>query len=196
VVCSPALLAGLRSEDDAAAVSRGPLIRYEWSGFSQRDFNWSSWFATAGLDGAHIPTNAVYSDEHMCIQEAIDGNGFALVGLIAAADDIVEGRLVSSVRLPGKSYYLIYPEPRASNPRVAAFREWLLEEADIFRESPAGELIENHTVRSGLSSEMAPHTYRFARYEGFDAHANAVSALRPLSSAPHIRNATPRSSNK
>ena len=26
--------------------------------------------------------------------------------------------------------------------------------------------------------EMAPHTHRFATYEGFDAHANAVSGLR------------------
>lgn len=26
--------------------------------------------------------------------------------------------------------------------------------------------------------ELAPHTYRFAKYEGFDAHANAVSYLR------------------
>ncbi len=29
-------------------------------------------------------------------------------------------------------------------------------------------------------AEMAPHTHRFATYEGFDAHANAVSPLRPL----------------
>ena len=27
-------------------------------------------------------------------------------------------------------------------------------------------------------NEMAPHTRRFATYEGFDAHANAVSGLR------------------
>ena len=26
--------------------------------------------------------------------------------------------------------------------------------------------------------EMAPHTHRFATYEGFDAHANAVSGMR------------------
>lgn len=32
-------------------------------------------------------------------------------------------------------------------------------------------------TRSGFD-EMAPHTHRFASYEGFDAHANAVSGLR------------------
>lgn len=32
-------------------------------------------------------------------------------------------------------------------------------------------------TRTGFD-EMAPHTHRFATYEGFDAHANAVSGLR------------------
>ena len=34
-----------------------------------------------------------------------------------------------------------------------------------------------HMTASGFR-EMAPHTHRFATYEGFDGHANAVSALR------------------
>ncbi|MCX8282580.1 histidinol dehydrogenase [Phyllobacterium sp. 0TCS1.6C] len=34
-----------------------------------------------------------------------------------------------------------------------------------------------HMTAKGYA-EMAPHTHRFATYEGFDAHANAVSGLR------------------
>ncbi|MFT4730216.1 MAG: histidinol dehydrogenase [Granulosicoccus sp.] len=34
-----------------------------------------------------------------------------------------------------------------------------------------------HMTASGYA-EMAPHTHRFATYEGFDGHANAVSGLR------------------
>jgi len=34
-----------------------------------------------------------------------------------------------------------------------------------------------HVTETGYR-EMAPHTWRFARYEGFDGHANAVSVLR------------------
>lgn len=33
-------------------------------------------------------------------------------------------------------------------------------------------------MTAGGYAEMAPHTHRFATYEGFDGHANAVSALR------------------
>lgn len=36
-----------------------------------------------------------------------------------------------------------------------------------------------HMTRTGFD-EMAPHTHRFATYEGFDAHANAVSTLRTV----------------
>lgn len=36
-----------------------------------------------------------------------------------------------------------------------------------------------HVTRSGYE-EMAPKTHRFATYEGFDAHANAVSELREI----------------
>ncbi|MFK7889363.1 MAG: histidinol dehydrogenase [Granulosicoccus sp.] len=34
-----------------------------------------------------------------------------------------------------------------------------------------------HVTANGYA-ELAPHTHRFARYEGFDGHANAVSPLR------------------
>ena len=36
-----------------------------------------------------------------------------------------------------------------------------------------------HVTKKGFK-EMAPHTHRFATYEGFDAHANAVSSLRKV----------------
>jgi len=39
-----------------------------------------------------------------------------------------------------------------------------------------------HVTATG-HAEMAPHTYRFATYEGFDGHANAVSTLRAAAHA-------------
>jgi histidinol dehydrogenase len=46
---------------------------------------------------------------------------------------------------------------------------------DFLKSSSVG-----HITATGYR-EMAPHTHRFARYEGFDAHANAVSDLRAIS---------------
>ncbi|MCI4665460.1 MAG: histidinol dehydrogenase [Neomegalonema sp.] len=41
-----------------------------------------------------------------------------------------------------------------------------------------------HMTQAGYD-EMAPHTHRFATYEGFDAHANAVSPLRRRARGNH-----------
>ena len=58
------------------------------------------------------------------------------------ADDLRAGRLVRPFR-PSEgeasplSYYLVCPPERASDPRVAAFRAWLMEE--IGRDGPEAE---------------------------------------------------------
>ena len=68
------------------------------------------------------------------MQAALDGQGVALIGDILAADDLAAGRLVRpfdpSLSTPLTfSYYLLSAEDSARQPKVAAFRDWLLEEA-------------------------------------------------------------------
>lgn len=145
-VCAPAFPVMRGGEPTPAEIAASPLIHYEWDGRSGRDPGWRTWFEAAGIatDG-DIPASAVYSDEHMCVQAAIDGHGIALAGLIAAAGDIEAGRLVplGDISLKSKSYVLVCPAHRAELPRHAAFREWLLEEADRFRETEIGRLLEH-----------------------------------------------------
>ena len=38
-----------------------------------------------------------------------------------------------------KSYYLVCPESATGQSKVRAFEDWLLEEADIFRDSEVGK---------------------------------------------------------
>lgn len=144
-VCAPTLLAVRDGRPTAAAIATSPLIHYEWSGRSERDPSWRKWFEAAGVELDQVPASAVYSDEHMCVQAAIDGHGIALSGLIAAAGDIEAGRLttvLSDIRLKSKSYFLVCPMHRAETPKHVAFREWLLDEADRFRETGVGRLLE------------------------------------------------------
>lgn len=143
-VCAPAFLTIRDGTPTAAAIAASPLIHYEWNGLSERDPNWRKWFEVAGVELEQVPASAVYSDEHMCVQAAIDGHGIALTGLIAAAGDIEAGRLIvlGNIRLKSKSYFLVCPTHRAEAPKHVAFREWLLEEADRFRETEVGRLLE------------------------------------------------------
>jgi len=52
-----------------------------------------------------------------------------------------------------------------------------------------------HMTETGYR-EMAPHTHRFATYEGFDGHANAVSALRDDAMEAGLQNGLSSSSKE
>jgi LysR family glycine cleavage system transcriptional activator len=72
----------------------------------------------------------------MAVEAAIDGQGVALVGHVLVADDIAAGRLVRPFDLSFPAhfaYYIVCPLITAERPRVVAFREWLLEEAELSR---------------------------------------------------------------
>ncbi len=61
---------------------------------------------------------------------AIDGQGVALGRTTLVADDIAAGRLVApfDIRLHSDAaYYFVAPEYTADQPKIAAFRAWLLE---------------------------------------------------------------------
>ncbi|MDZ4843137.1 MAG: LysR substrate-binding domain-containing protein [Hyphomicrobium aestuarii] len=129
---------------DPSSLLNWPLIGYEWLGYTASDPNWSEWMRESGLAAGKATTLATYSDEHVCLQAAIDGHGVALVSMITAARDIEAGRLIVpfSSRLKAKSYFLVCPRLSAETAKVRAFQEWLLDEADEFRESASvGHLI-------------------------------------------------------
>jgi LysR family glycine cleavage system transcriptional activator len=66
------------------------------------------------------------------LQAAIDGLGVALTQNVLAGDDLAAGRLVRlfDYMLPTDyAYYVLLPEGTAQRPKIAAFRDWLLQEA-------------------------------------------------------------------
>ncbi|TIM17842.1 MAG: transcriptional regulator, partial [Mesorhizobium sp.] len=67
------------------------------------------------------------------VQAALDGNAVALADFAMVANDLSEGRLVRPFELgikvaPEFAYFLVYPKSAAHDPRIVAFREWLLDE--------------------------------------------------------------------
>ncbi len=67
------------------------------------------------------------------LQAAVDGQGVALARSVMAHDDLAAGRLVRlfpQVRLESAlAYYVVYRPECIAQPKVAAFRDWLLREA-------------------------------------------------------------------
>ena len=70
--------------------------------------------------------------ESMAVQAAIEGHGVALVSSAIVADDLAAGRLCKpfTLSLPiDFAYYVVSTEVAAEQPKIAAFRKWILGEA-------------------------------------------------------------------
>jgi LysR family transcriptional regulator, glycine cleavage system transcriptional activator len=125
-VCSPLLREGphplLRPEDLAHHVL---LHDDDYAG-------WELWLRLAGVPGVLARRGPVFTDSGMVVQAAAEGQGVALARRVLAAGDLAAGRLVQpfDVSIPHDlAYYLVCPEATAEQPKIAAFRSWLLAES-------------------------------------------------------------------
>lgn len=134
-VCSPALLKGaqpLRRPDD---LRHHTLLHIVWK---DAEASWRMWLLAAGLPEIDPTRGPHFTQENMAVQAALDGQGVALVGDILVADHLAAGRLVRPfaphLSTPlSFAYYLLSAKDNAEQPKVAAFRNWLLEEARVAR---------------------------------------------------------------
>jgi LysR family transcriptional regulator, glycine cleavage system transcriptional activator len=123
-VCSPELAAELRTPSD---VLKCPLLHLDDSRA------WSEWLDAAGVAGADAAHGLVLNRASMLIDAAVDGHGIALARTTLAAWDLISKRLVSpfTVALPlSKQYWIVCPKATVTLPKLVAFRDWILSEAD------------------------------------------------------------------
>ncbi len=125
-VCNPALLTGVHPLHAPAD------LRYHTLLHEESYFDWGQWLAKAGVHHVDLRHGLIIDDTNVRIQAAIDGQGVALGCFPLIADDIAGGRLVRlfDLVLDEFAYYIVYPVGALSNPKVKAFRNWLLEETD------------------------------------------------------------------
>lgn len=133
-VCSPALLSAqgpLRTVADLRALT---LLH------DQPGDLWPRWLALAGASRSEVDAIARagpgFSDSALVLQAAAEGQGVALGRMFLASADITAGRLVKpfALDLPNDySYWLAYPPAAAGQPRLAAFRDWVLAETSAWR---------------------------------------------------------------
>ncbi|MBA5778871.1 LysR family transcriptional regulator [Stappia sp. F7233] len=99
---------------------------------STRPLAWKQWFEAAGVDSNTAFQGPRFEQFGMISQAAANNLGVALVPRFFVAEELASGRLVqlfdTSLSLPS-AYHFVYPENRTIRPVVAAFRDWLAEEA-------------------------------------------------------------------
>jgi LysR family glycine cleavage system transcriptional activator len=125
-VCSPKLLTGPHPLRTPADLKYHTLIHDDFH------IDWAMWLRTAGIDGVDPHRGpSFYSSDH-ALQAAIQGDGVVLGRGPLVRDDIARGLLVRPFEfsLPAQSaYYVVYPPRALQDPKVKAFRDWLLAEA-------------------------------------------------------------------
>ena len=123
-VCSPTLASKLGRPAD---VLKLPLLHLD------ERTAWFAWLDAAGVSGTDAIHGPILNRASMLIDAAVDGQGIALARTTLAAWDLINRRLVRpfSVALPlSKSYWIVSPKATASLPKLVAFRDWLLAQAN------------------------------------------------------------------
>ncbi|HVW55392.1 MAG TPA: transcriptional regulator GcvA [Rhizobiaceae bacterium] len=133
-VCSPRLLESGRPLKEPRDLLHHTLVHIEWSRQGVTWPNWRMWMAAAGVQDFDDSRTVVFGTSSDAVQAALGGDAVALADFALVANDLSEGRLVQpfelGIRVPPEfAYFLVYPTEAASDPRIVAFRAWILEEA-------------------------------------------------------------------
>ena len=106
---------------------------------------WADWFEELGVEareGGPDP-GLVLDNQVMEANAAFAGAGIALMTPMFWRRELAEGRLVqpfSHVLVTQNSHWLVYPEGRRNQPKIAAFRDWILAEAEKERAAGPAEV--------------------------------------------------------
>ena len=95
--------------------------------------NWPMWMAAAGIDDFDDSRCVAFSDSSHVIEAVTVGDAVGLVELALITGDLAGGRLVRLFDIgvsvgQDYAYHLVYPEAGHEDPRIIAFRDWILSE--------------------------------------------------------------------
>lgn len=132
-VCSPAFLEGSQPGAPLPQLLRGkPLLVSKY-----RKNDWPMWLDHAGMsDLFDRAEKMIFSSSILTWQAAVDGLGIAIGQRYMLDADIKAGRLVRPFAQPlctGKGHYLVTPSLQRYSNKVAAFKDWLIREAEETR---------------------------------------------------------------
>lgn len=99
---------------------------------SDDNVDWRAWFKAAGCALRPQRRMVEFDTTQMAVQAAIEGLGVALGPPEYFADELESGKLIQPFEVyieTGEAFFLVCPTGRAEEPKIKAFREWILTEA-------------------------------------------------------------------
>ena len=121
------------------------LLDVPW--LSPADSWWRDWLAGAGVEPREIaPAAGLVLDSQVMEANAVRaGAGVAMMTPMFWRAELEAGRLVQPfphILVTATSNWLVYPEPRRAQPKIRAFRDWLIAEIDALKASEPPEIFE------------------------------------------------------
>ncbi len=92
---------------------------------------WMEWLLAAGLNPDQARRGLIFDDENALIEAALEGQGVALLSPELVDIALAEGwlhRLFDRAATWDSGYYLVYLKARHADPRLQAFRDFILAE--------------------------------------------------------------------
>jgi LysR family glycine cleavage system transcriptional activator len=126
-VAAPPLVAKHGKPKSAAALARFPQVH------DAERKAWHFWLQAQGVDESGPPRGPAYDDSRLLLGAVLAGQGAGLLPAALVEADIAAGRLVKladEALLQDFAYYLVYPAANRNRRKIAAFRDWILGEAD------------------------------------------------------------------
>jgi len=137
-VCSPALMNqgnGLRKVSD---LKNFTLLHSNYDELDTGWPDWAMWLKVVNAENVDSSHGIFFNQSDLLFQAAMEGQGVALLASVMADPEIAAGNLVQpfTARLPVKlNYHLVTSPHKARIAKVAAFREWVLEESSFLRDT-------------------------------------------------------------
>jgi LysR family glycine cleavage system transcriptional activator len=133
-LCSPHLVKeGPHPLREPADLRHHTLLHVAYHSSELAAARWAAWLEIVGLDDMDVRQGLFFDHIQHAVQAAVDGAGVFLGFCALAADDLARGRLVCpfDITVPTQlGYFLVCPEEIADQPRIDAFRHWIIEEAN------------------------------------------------------------------
>jgi LysR family glycine cleavage system transcriptional activator len=130
-VLSPRLLNEVGDLSAPEDLRRFPLIHDDSLRLLPNWPAWGDWFEAAGVSGIDLSRGLRFSSADHALEATLEGAGVLLAHRALALDDLRTGRLVAPFDLeltPDRAFYVVCPAGHEKRRKVAAFRDWILDE--------------------------------------------------------------------
>ncbi len=132
-ICSPQLMRGEQPLRRPQDLNRQTLLHDDTGALYDGVDFWEAWLKAAGVSEVDASRGSHFSHAVLALEAASNALGVVATFPLLAAAELAAGRLILpfELQVPLRSaYYMVCDETAALRPAVAAFRDWLLGEAE------------------------------------------------------------------